>query len=100
MLNFVLIIVRSALFLVDICNSYIRLLIERFIAKRVLSRFFSFSETMKTEKKKKERERKKRYFSAFDLRSMDRSFSFLKYSPSSIAAYAQLDVIYDRIAIG
>lgn len=53
MLNFVLIIVRSALFLVDICNSYIRLLIERFIAKRVLSRFFSFSETMKTEKKKK-----------------------------------------------
>lgn len=99
MLNFVLIIVRSALFLVDICNSYIRLLIERFIAKRVLSRFFSFSETMKTEKKK-ERERKKRYFSAFDLRSMDRSFSFLKYSPSSIAAYAQLDVIYDRIAIG
>lgn len=53
MLNFVLIIVRSALFLVDICNSYIRLLIERFIAKRVLSRFFSFSETMKTEKKKR-----------------------------------------------
>lgn len=55
MLNFVLIIVRSALFLVDICNSYIRLLIERFIAKRVLSRFFSFSETMKTEKKKKKK---------------------------------------------
>lgn len=99
MLNFVLIIVRSALFLVDICNSYIRLLIEMFIAKRVLSRFFFFSETKKTETKE-ERERKKRYFSTFDLRSMDRSFPFLKYSSSSIAAYTQLDVIYDRIAIG
>lgn len=59
MLNFVLIIVRSALFLVDICNSYIRLLIERFIAKRVLSRFFSFSETMKTETKKEKKKKGK-----------------------------------------
>lgn len=99
MLNFVLIIVRSAPFLVDICNSYIRLLIERFIAKQVQSRFFFFSEIMKIGTKK-EREKKKRYFGTFDLRSMDRSFSFLKYSPSSVAAYTQLDVIYDRIAIG